>query len=80
MPHIRVVVNKLIAQEKENEGKKGQAAELDLAAEDLRLMALQLKFLFKAEGSNVINAGDYGDKLYIIIDGTARVLIPNKGG
>ena len=76
VPLIRTVMNNLLSSE--NEGKKNKTSEIYLTPVDLKLLALFLKFQFTPEGTDIITAGDYGDKLFIIIEGEARVLVPNK--
>ena len=78
VPLIERVVVKLVASENENRKKYDQEPTKYFTDEEMRLIALILTFEYQPRGSNIITAGDYGDKLFIIIQGEARVLVPNN--
>lgn len=78
VPLIERVVVKLVASENENRKKYDQEPTKYFTDEEMRLIALILTFEYQPKGSNIITAGDYGDKLFIIIQGEADVLVPNN--
>lgn len=50
----------------------------DIKEKDLVDICTRVKYLRTSAGEKVFNHGEYGDKFYIILRGTLKVLIPIK--